>query len=364
MSNKNETFTGIVGRKPHSISKSDNEVGSRLEDFVRDRGICTTGEVIKEGMEHFRLSRSQIYKIWSKVKKDKVLRATDEDLRRYKISTVKGNTTYWIHVDNSKIHDEFRELILTLTKSDTEYQFLGLLGELDSKRFHVYLEGAPIEETDLLVCLLALMLNRDCPEEISQKNGMTRLRIDTSEINGFAHTISGFLKTVYVANNYVGKKYEDLFFPILEDTLDKVVIEDHTNQSFLELAKHLSFILNDTDKKKFDGLIFSSFKRNLIKNSGHYDKIYGGLLNIEGILTYLTKGSSQKKLEYRFWKYMWEIVIGSLDNIPEEMISQEEKVKVSDTMHSIMDGKISQRPTLYHDIQSTIERIRSLCEWK
>ena len=362
MSDKSETFSNIAGRKPNFTSKTDNQIGSHLEDFVRGRGICTSEEIVKEGMEHFKLSRSQIYKIWSKVKKNKVLRATDEDLKRYGISTVKGNTTYWIHIDNSKIRDEFRELIVTLTRSDTKYQFLGLLGELDSKRFHDYLEGGPKEETDMLVCLLSLMLNKECPEEISQKNGMTRLRIDTSEINGLAHAISGFLQTMYVANNYMGKKYKDLFFSLLTETLNKVVIEEHTNHSSLELAEHLSFIASDVDKKKFDRLIFSSFKDNLIKNSGDYDKIYGGILNIEGILTYLANGSSQKKFEYTFWRYMWEIVIGSSDKVPEDMIPKEEEVKVSDTIRSIMNGKISQHPTLYHDIQSTIERIRSLCE--
>ena len=126
--------------------------------------------------------------------------------------------------------------------------------------------------------------------------------------------------------------------------------------------KDLSFIASDVNKEKFNKLIFSSFKQNLIKNRGDYDKIYGGIINIEGILSYLTKESGQKKLEYGFWKYMWEIVIFSSDKIPEAMISQDERRKVSETIYAIINGEIPTRPNLYIEIQKVIEQIRDLSE--
>ena len=141
-----------------------------------------------------------------------------------------------------------------------------------------------------------------------------------------------------------------------------VVIEGQTNSNILELTKDLSYIACDVDKKNFNKLIFSLFKQNLIKNSGDYDKIYGGIINIKDILSYLTKESGQRKLEYGFWKYMWEILIFSSDQIPKDMISQDEKRKVSETISIIINGETPTRPNLYNDIHKLIEQIRELCE--
>jgi hypothetical protein len=362
MSEINRIFRGQAGRKPSIKSKSGNQIASYLEGYVRNRGICTSGEIVNEGMKHFKLSRSQIYTTWSKIKKNKVLKATKEELKQFGISDVKGNTTYWIHIDNSKIRDEFRELIAALARADTKKQFLVLLRELRSSRFHDFLIGGPIDETDLLLCLLLLMLNNTYPTEISPICGQTTQTIDRSQITDFAHEISDYLRTIYLANNYMSKKYESLFFLILKDTLNKVVVEDQTNSNILGLAKDLSFIASDVNKEKFNEIIFSSFKQNLIKNSVDYDKIYGGIINIESILSYLMKESGQKKLEYRFWNYMWKIVIFSCDKVPEDRISQDEKRKVSETIHIMINGETSIRPNLYNDIQKIIEQIRDLSE--
>lgn len=360
MSKINKTFNNHVGRIPDNRNRTGAQVRSYLEDFVRKRGICTSGEIVKEGMHHFKLSRSQIYSIWTKVKMNNVLKATEEELKQYGISAIKGNTTYWIHIDNSKIRDEFTELIAALTSSNTKIQFLGILGELESIRFYDFLKKGTTEGTDQLLCLLLLMLNRQCPEEISGKYKFNNLRIEASEIADYTHVISAYLKTIYEATKYISKKYEKILSSILEESFNKVLIEDQSNPNSLELVKHLSFIVSDANKQKFNEVIFSSFKNNLVRNSADYDKIYGGIINIENILMYLVKESGYKKLEYRFWRFMWQILIRTFNHFPKDMLSDDEKKKLSEAVDTIMNGGIYKRPNFYKDVLNIMARIRDL----
>ena len=360
MSEINKINRGHVGRIPNNRIKTGIKVENYLDNFVKTRGICASGDVVKEGMKHFRLSRSQVYTIWTKVKMNNVIRATEEELKQYGIYDVKGNTTYWIHIDNSKIRDEFRELILALTKSTTKSQFLGLLGELSEDRFQDFLKNAPIDGIDQLVGLLMLMLHKDCPLGISQKYRFTKLGINFSEITEYAHVVAAYLKKMHMSG-YMSSMYGEQFVSIFQKELEKSVVENVTGSSCYELLKHTSFIVSNFDNEKFNEAIFSSFKRNLIENGFKFDKIYGGIHNLLQLISELTKESDKKKLQYKYWRYMWQIILASFDNIPAELLNENERIKLAITVNNLSNLNTLKDPNRFNEVRILIDRLRELC---
>ncbi len=361
MSEINRIKSGHVGRIPNNRSKTGNIIGNYLEDFVKNRGICTSGEIVNEGMKHFKLSRSQIYAIWSKVKKNKVLKATKEELTQFGISDLKGNTTYWIHLDNSKVRDEFGELILALSRSTTKSQFLGLLGELGEDRFQDFLKNGPVDSIDQIVGLLMLMLHKDCPAGISQKYGLTKLEINFSEITEYAHVVANYLKKMH-PSGYMSSIYGEQLFSIFNEELEKSVVENMTVSSGYELLKHISFIVSDIDNEQFNEAIFSSFKRNLNAEQFKFDKINGGIHNLLQLISELTEESGKKKLQYKYWRYMWQILLTSFDKIPAEMLNNGEREKIAITVNSIQSLNTPNGPNRFNEIRILIDGLRKLCE--
>ena len=361
VSESKKIFDSHVGRIPNNTSKTGNIVGSYLEDFAKNTGICTSGEIVNEGMKHFKLSRSQIYTIWSKVKKNNVLKATEEELKQFSISDVKGNTTYWIHIDNSKVRDEFRELIVALSRSTTKNQFLGLLGELGEDRFQNFLKNGPIDGIDQLVGLLMLMLNKDCPVEISRKYGLTKLEINSSEITEYAHEVASYLKKMR-PSIYMSSTYFKQFISIFTDELCRSMVENMTFSSVYELLKNISFIVSDIDNDRFNEAIFSSFKQNLNRDQFEFDKIYGGIHNLEQLISELTKESDRKKLQYKYWRYMWQIILASFDRVPAEVLNNEERMKLAITVNNLTNLNTPNGPNRFNEVRILIDRLRKLCE--
>lgn len=361
VSDRNRIFSSHAGRIPNNISKTGDIIGNYLEDFVKNRGVCTSGEIVNEGMKHFKLSRSQIYAIWSKVKKNKVLKATNEDLEQFGIYDVKGNTTYWLHIDNSKVHDEFRELIFALSKSTTKSQFLGLLGELGEDRFQVFLKNGPVDGIDQLVGLMMLMLHKDCPLGISRKYGLTKLEINFSGITEYAHVVANYLKKMH-PSGYMSSIYGKQFASIFDEELEKSVVENMTVSSGYELLKHISFIVSDIDNKQFNEAIFSSFKRNLNADQFKFDKIYGGIHNLLQLISDLTKESGKKKLQYKYWRYMWQILLTSFDKIPGGVLNNEEREKIAITVNSISSLNTPNGSNRFNEVLILIDGLRKLCE--
>jgi hypothetical protein len=361
MSKTNRIIRGHAGRIPNNRSKTGIQVESYLEDFVKKRGICTSGDVVKEGMIHFRLSRSQVYTVWNKVKMNNVIRATEEELKQYGISTIKGNTTYWIHINSSKIREEFRELILALSRSTTKSQFLGLLGELGEDRFQVFLKNGPVDGIDQLVGLLMLMLHKDCPVGVSKKYGLTKLEINFSEITEYAHVVANYLKKMH-PSGYMSSMYRQQFLSIFNEELEKSVVENMTVSSVYELLKHISFIVSDIDNELFNEAIFLSFKQNLTADEFKFDKIYGGIHNLIQLISELTKESGKKKLQYKFWRYMWQILLTSFDKIPAEELNNVEREKIAITVNSISSLNTPNGPNGFNEIRILIDGLRKLCE--
>ena len=361
MSANNKTFNNHVGRIPDNRNKTAAHVGCYLEDFVRKRGICTSGEIVEEGMKHFKLSRSQIYTVWSKVKNSKVLKATKEELKQFGISDVKRNTTYWIHIDNSKIREEFSELIVALSKSTTKNQFLGLLGELGEDRFQDFLKNGTIDVIDQLVGLLMLMLNKDCPREISRKYRLAKLEIKFSEIIEYAHVVAVYLKKMH-PSSYMSSMYGEQFVSIFKEELEKSVVQNMTASSGYALLKHISFIISDIDNEQFNMVIFSSYKRILTADRFEFDKIYGGIHILLQLITELTKESGKKKLQYKYWKFMWQILLISFEKIPEEFLNKEEREKIAITVNQLSSLNTSNGPNRFNEVRILIDGFRKLCE--
>ena len=361
MSESEKIFRSQVGRIPNNKSKTGNLVGSYLEDFVRNRGICTSGEIVNEGMKHFKLSRSQIYTTWSKIKKNKVLKATKKELKQFGISDVKGNTTYWLHIDNSKVRDEFRELILALSRSTTKSQFLGLLGELGEDRFQDFLKNGPVDGIDQLVGLLMLMVHKDCPVEVSRKYDLTKLEINFSEITEYAHVVASYLRRMH-PSSYISNMYRKQLFSIFNEELRKLVVENMTVSRVYELLKHITFIVSDIDDEQFNKAIFLSFKQILTSDQFEFDKIYGGIHNLEQLISELTRESDRKKLQYKYWRYMWQIILASFDKIPAKILNNEERMKLAITVNNLTNLNTPNGQNRFNEVRIIIDRLRKLCD--
>ena len=52
MSEINKINRGHVGRIPNNRIKTGIKVENYLDNFVKTRGICASGDVVKEGMKH------------------------------------------------------------------------------------------------------------------------------------------------------------------------------------------------------------------------------------------------------------------------------------------------------------------------
>jgi hypothetical protein len=109
-------------------------------------------------------------------------------------------------------------------------------------------------------------------------------------------------------------------------------------------------------------VIFSSYKRILTADRFEFDKIYGGIHILLQLITELTKESGKKKLQYKYWKFMWQILLISFEKIPEEFLNKEEREKIAITVNQLSSLNTSNGPNRFNEVRILIDGFRKLCE--
>ena len=205
------------------------------------------------------------------------------------------------------------------------------------------------------------MVHKDCPVEVSRKYDLTKLEINFSEITEDAHVGASYLRRMH-PSSYISNMYRKQLFSIFNEELRKLVVENMTVSRVYELLKHITFIVSDIDDEQFNKAIFLSFKQILTSDQFEFDKIYGGIHNLEQLISELTRESDRKKLQYKYWRYMWQIILASFDKIPAKILNNEERMKLAITVNNLTNLNTPNGQNRFNEVRIIIDRLRKLCD--
>ncbi|MGC8516243.1 MAG: hypothetical protein ACP5OC_08965 [Thermoplasmata archaeon] len=338
---------------------SRSEIETALENFIKENGACRTDEIIKFAEEKFSIGRSTFYNIWNSLKKDKIRQATIEDLAQYgkQRNHRKGNERFWIHIDSSHLQEEFLLLVNAIRQSASKHQFLDLLGQLEDTKYINYATGRTGNDVVELNGMLLSMLFGEEGRKIDPGMKYREFLINTAELREYSSAVTGLLLRIYRASPQLLEPHYDLYFKVLEKLKGDVLQQGIAGNNMVRAFKDLALIVSYKETERLNRMMFSIFTENLLERDRDFNKILGVNFAIKDIMSFLSKERHPKKFGHGFWAYIWKVALKQLETIPPEILGDDYKNKISETMEQIIADD-PQRPNRYQEFLKSVKELR------